>query len=79
MRPMPGLTNDEHRSVIHEGPLRLLEKQGKVMKITCMHFFHFILALCHSKLVFMQLFHNQIELEIGIIAIVGGEFGRASR
>ena len=30
MRPMPGLTEDEHRCVIHEGPLRLLEKQGKV-------------------------------------------------
>ena len=29
-RPMPGLTDDQHRSVIHEGPLRLLEKQGKV-------------------------------------------------
>lgn len=29
-RPMPGLTNDQHRTVIHEGPLRLLEKQGKV-------------------------------------------------
>ena len=30
MRPMPGLIEDEHRCVIHEGPLRLLEKQGKV-------------------------------------------------
>ena len=30
MRPMPGLTNDEHRCVIHEGPLRLVEKAGKV-------------------------------------------------
>ena len=29
-RPMPGLTDDQHRTVIHEGPLRLLEKQGKV-------------------------------------------------
>lgn len=31
-RPMPGLTDDQHRSVIHEGNLRLLEKQGKVSK-----------------------------------------------
>ncbi|XP_073248513.1 uncharacterized protein [Porites lutea] len=30
MRPMPGLIEDEHRCVIHEGPLRLLEKQGKM-------------------------------------------------
>ena len=29
-RPMPGLINDQHRTVIHEGSLRLLEKQGKV-------------------------------------------------
>lgn len=29
-RPMPGLTDDQHRSVIHEGHLRLLEKQGKM-------------------------------------------------
>ena len=37
MRPMPGLTNDEHRSVIHEGPLRLLEKQGKVIIPSCVY------------------------------------------
>jgi len=30
MRPMPGLTDDQHRTVIHNGPLRLLEKRGKV-------------------------------------------------
>lgn len=29
-RPMPGLTDDQHRTVIHEGSLRLLEKPGKV-------------------------------------------------
>ena len=29
-QPMPGLSDDQHRTVIHEGPLRLLEKQGKV-------------------------------------------------
>ena len=32
-RPMPGLTDDQHRTVIHEGPLRLLEKQGKVRSL----------------------------------------------
>jgi len=30
---MPGLTNDQHRCVIHEGPLRILEKQGKVKSV----------------------------------------------
>ncbi|XP_078373411.1 uncharacterized protein LOC144657010 isoform X4 [Oculina patagonica] len=29
-RPMPGLTDDQHRTVIHEGSLRLVEKQGKM-------------------------------------------------
>lgn len=28
--PMPGLTNDEHRCLIHEGPLRLVEKAGRM-------------------------------------------------
>ncbi|KAK2551185.1 Pleckstrin homology domain-containing family G member 5 [Acropora cervicornis] len=28
--PMPGLTIDEHRCLIHEGPLRLVEKAGRM-------------------------------------------------
>ncbi|XP_068700278.1 pleckstrin homology domain-containing family G member 5-like isoform X4 [Montipora foliosa] len=45
MRPMPGLTNDEHRCVIHEGPLRLVEKAGK----TDVHIFLFTDLLLITK------------------------------
>ena len=51
-RPMPGLTDDQHRAVIHEGPLRLLEKQGKVRLLH----FHFKSNL--SSLLLSQEFYS---------------------
>lgn len=54
-RPMPGLTNDQHRTVIHEGPLRLLEKQGKVRLLH----FHLKSNLDSFCLLSIQGFHSR--------------------
>lgn len=73
MRPMPGLTNDEHRSVILEGPLRLLEKQGKVKISACIYHF-----LCYYVIQMFYAF-RWFSFSISIISQFGINFSCTGR